>query len=111
MAMVKANAYGHGLRDIVAILEKYCNWFGVANVNEALQVKNILHSKKNILVVGKCENYYQLINNGIHFTIDSINEIDEIDRICCMLNSKACIHIAINTGMNRFGVKSTIPSA
>lgn len=106
MAIVKANAYGHGMRDIATILEKYCDWFGVATFDEAIELSEILNHKKKILVIGKSENYYQLIKNRIHITVDNIEDIHTISKICKLLKKKAYIHIAINTGMNRIGVKT-----
>lgn len=102
--MVKADAYGHNLKTVVNILKNKVQWFGVANIQEALQVKKIDKNNK-VLIVGKSANYYNIIKNGISFTIDSIKEINNIIIICQKHNLKANIHIAINSGMNRLGVK------
>ncbi len=103
--MVKANAYGHGIKEIVGILKEKVNWFGVANANEALKVKKISKNSK-LLVVGKTCEYSKLIKNNISFTIDSFEDIKKINLICNKINKKAYVHIAINTGMNRIGVKN-----
>lgn len=103
-AMVKADAYGHNYKTIINELKNKVKWFGVANECEALQVKKIDKNNK-VLIVGKSADYYNIIKNGISFTIDSTKEINKIINICQKHNLKANIHIAINTGMNRLGVK------
>ena len=104
MAMVKADAYGHGLFDIVSILVKKCKWFGVATVDEAICVKKIVKQNANVLVVTKSENFDLLIKNEIHITIDSFDELSKIEKICNYMNKLAYVHLAINTGMNRIGL-------
>ena len=102
--MVKADAYGHNYKTIINELKNKVQWFGVANEQEALQVNKIDKNNK-VLIVGKSADYYNIIKNGISFTIDSTKEINKIINICQKHNLKANIHIAINTGMNRLGVK------
>lgn len=104
-AMVKANAYGHNDISIVNFLQNHINYFGVANEIEALELRKKFDNI-NIIVVGKSSKYNLLIKNKIQFTIDSEQEIDEIKKICAKTSQIAYIHIAINTGMNRIGVKS-----
>lgn len=102
--MVKANAYGHGLKQIVSPLKNYVKWFGVSNYNESINVKK-LAPKNKIIIVGKTNEYNKAIKNNISFSIDSLSEIVKISKICQKLNKKAYVHVAINTGMNRIGVK------
>ena len=68
MAMVKANAYGHGVDYIAKISKNYINFFGVANEVEALKLRRIL-PYKTILIVGKSKEYKQLILNNIHIKL------------------------------------------
>jgi alanine racemase len=41
IAMVKANAYGHGLRSVALKLEKHIDFLGVASIDEALQLRKV----------------------------------------------------------------------
>lgn len=110
-AMVKANAYGHGLKEIVEILKNEVDFFGVANLNEALQVKEIADFA-NILIVGRTSNLLDAIKNEISFAIISKEQFEElIDFLHNYaklynedLSHKVKIHIKINCGMNRFGL-------
>jgi len=106
MAMVKANAYGHDVKQIVKILKDEVCFWGVANVDEALQLKKLLGVNHTILVVGKTSRFASLVKNKIDISIDCLNELKRINKICQEYDIKANLHIAINTGMNRIGVKS-----
>lgn len=106
MAMVKADAYGHGVKHIAKILkDKVCFW-GVANSKEAVQLKKLVGVNHTILVVGKSDKFESLIKNQIDMTIDCISELRRIEKACKIHHKKASVHIAINTGMNRIGVRS-----
>ncbi len=106
MVMAKADAYGHGYKAIVGLLKNTCKYFGVANEIEALKLKRILTFKHIVLVVGKSNNYAKLIKHGIHITVDNLFEIKRIETVCEKVKICANIHVAINTGMNRIGVKT-----
>lgn len=104
MAMVKANAYGHGYKQIAKILNNYVEWYGVANEVEAINLRKV--TNKKILIVGKSLNYEKLILKNISITIDSIDEIKQINKLATKLKCIANLHIKINTGMNRLGIKN-----
>ena len=106
-AMVKANAYGHGLDKVVKGISPYVDYFGVANLQEALQIRKICFSIP-ILIVGKTTDFLQAINNDISISIFSKEEM--LNLLNCVhnyaLNYLPKIHIKINSGMNRFGIKN-----
>lgn len=121
-AMVKANAYGLGLKQIVKVLSPVVNFFGVSNVNEALAVRKLCDNK--ILVVTPLDiNFIKKVissnkikvgssktkqGNNIKTKLDKLNisftcaDIDEV-KFLAKLNITFNIHLKINTGMNRFG--------
>lgn len=105
-AMVKANAYGHDLKTVVLTLKNYVEFFGVANTEEAFKVRNYAYKNK-ILLCGlyNKEKLKNLILNKISLTIYNINHLTEILKTCKKINEKAYLHIKLNTGMNRLGVK------
>jgi len=105
-AMVKANAYNHNLKFVVLNLKNYVNFFGVVNSVEALKVRELTHINK-ILLCGayKKDELKELILNNVSLTIFSLTQLKEILKLCKELNFKANVHIKINTGMNRYGVK------
>lgn len=110
-AMVKANAYGHGIENVVKCLEHEVDFYGVANLDEALKVKNILKTAK-VLIVGRCDEFEKMIKNDISFAIISnehfIKLINFLHNYALNNNEslydKTKIHLKINCGMNRFGI-------
>lgn len=110
-AMVKANAYGHGLRNVVEILKDDVDFFGVANLTEALEVKKI-SNEKDILIVGRTSDFEKTIKNEISFAIVSKEQFDKLLEFLhnyARINNENLyeetkIHIKINCGMNRFGI-------
>ncbi len=93
-AMVKANAYGFGQNEMVKLLEPYVEYFGVANVEEALSVCAI--TDKKVLIVGKCYDGYICKNNNISYSICNIT-----DALYAPKGSK--VHLKIDSGMHRLG--------
>ena len=104
-AMVKANAYGHGLEEIVSLLKDKVEAFGVVNIKEALRVREV---DKNAFVIlfGFCENIEEAIKNNISLTIISFEYLKNILKISKKMDVKPRLHLNINSGMNRFGIKT-----
>ena len=100
-AVVKANAYGHNAISVCKILSECCDFFAVQNINEALDIRKV-NKKAKILVLGYCIDYKKAIKNNIDVTVDCVEELNKIIK----LKSKINIHLKINTGMNRLGIKS-----
>ena len=100
-AVVKANAYGHGMNQICKILQDKCNFFAVHNLSEAIELRKI-NNNATILILGYCNNYYLAQKHNISVSIDAF---DQIKKIIC-LDKSIKVHLKINTGMNRFGLKS-----
>lgn len=104
-AMVKADAYGHGLKDIVLLLKNQVDFFGVANTEEALKVR-CYTNKNGVLICGMFnkDKLINLLQQNISLTIFSMRDLQQVLKVCMANELKANIHIKINTGMNRFGV-------
>lgn len=101
-AMVKANAYGHGLEKIVKMIEKHIDFFGVVNIDEAIAVRRICD--KPILICAKVQNYATCLKNNFDVVIDDENDLKDFLKHGLKNN----LHLKINCGMNRFGVKSVL---
>ena len=103
MAVVKANAYGHGS---ILIAEKLSeigiNDFAVATLDEAIELRK--HNiKGNILILGytNFEDLKYVIQYDLIQTIVDYNYSEKIKEL--KLSQKLNCHIKINTGMNRIG--------
>ena len=101
ICVVKANAYGHGAKNIVKILSPYCDFFATENLGEAVSLRKIF-PKIKLLVLGYCIDFEKAIKNDVCITCDNISQLKKIVQI----NQKVKIHLKINTGMNRLGIKS-----
>ncbi len=101
--MVKANAYGHGSREIAEMLADEVNYFGVSNEYEAFDLREM--TDKNIIVFGRCEDYATCTQNDIAFSLFSLAHTKEIVENTKHLDKKPLMHLCINSGMNRYGVR------
>lgn len=108
LAIVKANAYGHGALRIAAEIKDKVYGFGVATVKEALELRNS-GIDNFILVLGYVTSYEyeEMITNNITFTIATREMAEDISRYAVKFNKEASCHIKINTGMNRLGFSAT----
>lgn len=108
MAIVKANAYGHGAVEVALTLDEAgADCFGVAIMNEAVQLRNA-GIKKPILILGwtPADDYERALENDVTLTIFSREEAEELSRISTRLGKTAIIHLKIDTGMGRIGFKA-----
>ena len=94
-AMVKANAYGFGLPEMVKLLSPHVEFFGVANVKEALEVRR-LSSKRKILLVGKNYEPYICKENNISYAVTNVTD-------ALYAPNKSNVHLKIDSGMHRLG--------
>jgi alanine racemase len=101
MAIVKSNAYGHGLWDFSALAEASgADWFGVDSIVEGLTLRK-MGIKKPILVLGYTlpERFADAKDNDISLTISSADGIKSL----VASNLPIKIHLKIDTGMHRQG--------
>ena len=98
IAVVKDDAYGHGAEKVVKTIEKYCDFFGVACINEALKLKKI-SSKPFIVFGGVFNGELKYLNE---FVIPTVYDFELLHTI--LTSNKRCrINIEIDTGMGRTG--------
>ncbi len=104
MAIVKANAYGHGSVRVAKELESSADYFAVAALEEAMELReNGIKTPILILAYTSPSQYEDLINNDIITTIYSLDEAKMLSQTAERLGKKAVIHIAVDTGMGRIG--------
>ena len=104
MAVVKANAYGHGIIEISKKLEQIgIQDFAVATLQEAITLRQN-RIKGNILILGftSIENLHYVIDYDLIQTIVDEEYAKKILNLS--YNKKIKVHIKVNTGMNRIGI-------
>jgi alanine racemase len=103
MAIVKANAYGHGLAGVVRALAGHVEMFGVANVHEALSVRREM-ADASVFILGPAlpNEREEIVRNGFIPAISTLEEAEGYQQVTT--DDKIRVHIAIDTGMGRIGV-------
>jgi alanine racemase len=107
MAIVKANAYGHGAVPVTnAALSGGASWFGVARVEEAMELRQA-GINTSILILGYTppNRYDDLIENNISLTVWDKEQIKSIAASASQLGCQAKLHLKVDTGMSRLGVQ------
>ncbi len=104
-AMVKANAYGHGIEEVVSILKGRVGAFGVVNIDEAIRVRKI-DKITPVIIFSECEKIETALKNNISLSIISLKSLKNIVKISKKCKIKPKLHLNINTGMNRFGINT-----
>ncbi len=99
-AVIKCDAYGHGIVRVAGCLRNVADCFAVGTVDEANQIacfgKPIL-----ILLPQNYPNSCLAVKNGYTLTLDSFETLNIILR--CQDVGNAKVHIKIDSGMNRLG--------
>lgn len=112
--VLKDDAYGLGIENILPILiENGCNYYAVAYIEEALEIKKISREKflkeVNVMMLNytEVEDIRIAVENGIELTIYSLFQFREYEKIFSEIleegKNNIKIHIKLNTGMNRLG--------
>ncbi|ABO34380.1 alanine racemase [Methanococcus maripaludis C5] len=105
MAVVKANAYGHGAVEVSKVcLENGADRLAVARSTEALELRNAGITCP-ILVFGYCteEEIEKMVENDITLTVYSFETASSIQKTAEKLGKHPKIHIKVDTGMSRLG--------
>ena len=105
MAMVKANAYGHGVDGVAPFIEPYIDYFGVAILEEGIHLRE-LGITRPILVAGGAlpEQIPSFIKYDLILTASSPELLASADAAAASAQKKLIAHLKIDTGMERIGV-------
>jgi len=108
LAVVKADAYGHGLIPVSKALEEAgADWFGTALLEEAINLRKAGILKPIISWLTPLgEDFKSAIDLDIDLGIPSIDLLDEVIKAASLTGKAARIHLEIDTGMSRGGVLS-----
>lgn len=108
LAIVKADAYGHGSVTVSKHIESKIDYFAVASLNEAVELRNN-SIKKPILILAYTSpsQYTELVEHNLTATIYSLDDARVLSDVAVSMGKKAKIHIAVDTGMGRVGFMPT----
>ena len=108
MAIVKANAYGHGAIEVSKVLvEQGVNFLAVATLSEAVELRNA-GIDTEILILGYTpkNQFKYLLEYDIIQTIYDYDAAETLSNVAKTMDKIAKIHIKVDTGMSRLGFRS-----
>jgi alanine racemase len=106
VAVVKANAYGHGMPEVATrLLQAGVDCFAVANVAEAAKLREVGHDA-DILVLSPTlpGELPRALALGLDLTLNSLDEARALAAAAAKSGLKAKVHVKVDTGMGRAGV-------
>lgn len=108
IAVVKADAYGHGAVETARILyQNGVDFFAVAFLEEALALRRA-GMRASIMLLSPLVSEDQLaaaLENHITITVTSLYECGLLDQVSQRMNLKATVHLKVDTGLGRFGME------
>ncbi|MDE6723543.1 MAG: alanine racemase [Eubacterium sp.] len=112
LSVVKADAYGHGAVPIARLLDDKCDFFGVACIEEAMELINA-DIQKPILILGYVspQLFDVVVKNNIRTSIFSLNDAIALSNEAVKQNKTALFHFCVDTGMSRIGFQVNEESA
>ena len=108
LVVVKEDAYGHGAVKVAHCLEQKADYFAVATLQEAIELREN-GIRKPILILGYVSpsEYEDVVRNDITQTVDSYSQALVMEKAAAKLGKRAKVHIAVDTGMTRIGFQVT----
>ncbi|MEX0686893.1 MAG: alanine racemase [Balneolales bacterium] len=106
-AVVKANAFGHGIAEFVPMAEKCgIDHFAVASSFEAYEVLIARTDNSRIMIMGilYSQDLPWVIDNVVEFFVYDIDRLVKACEVSRKIGKKAIIHLELETGGNRTGL-------
>lgn len=112
LLVIKADAYGHGSVELAKTFSEKADYFAVAEMNEAVELRHA-GIKKPILILGYTSpNLFKMaLENDITLTMFQPEAIEKLSKEAVNAEKTAKIHFAVDTGMSRIGFSITENSA
>ena len=108
MAVVKADAYGHGAVQVTRLLQDKCSFFGVSSILEAMELRRAgIYNPILILGHTPVSAFPVLVPAEIRPTIYHYNGALALSRAAQQQGKTAAFHFAVDTGMSRIGFQAT----
>ena len=107
MAVVKANAYGHGAIACARKLEdEGADWFGVALPEEGIELRSAGIAKPILCLAGFWNGQAAAcLQHKLTPVVYRLDTIEELDRVAGERGEVADVHLKLDTGMGRLGVR------
>lgn len=107
IAVIKANAYGHGGPEVARILyQNGVDYFAVSYLEEALEIRET-GIKASIMLFSPLIDEKQVkaaVENNITLAITSRYDANLVDKVSSQLRNRVKVHLKVDTGLGRFGI-------
>jgi len=105
MAVVKGNAYGHGLAEVADVLRGEAAWFGVNALHEAEALRRDGHEAR-VLILGTMHPAQAgaIVRGGFSQAVYDHASLDALDQAATRAGTRARVHLKVETGTNRQGL-------
>lgn len=103
MAVVKANAYGHGAAVIAPFVRDHIDWFGVDALEEAEALASL---GKPVLILGHTDasDAERVVEQGFRQVLFRRDVAEALSKAAVELGRPSKVHLKIETGLHRLGV-------
>ena len=108
MAIIKADAYGHGAIQVARLLQDKCAFFGVSSMLEAMELRQAGLTTP-ILILGHTpvSAFATAVQENIRPTIYRYDDAVSLSEAALKVGKLARFHFAVDTGMSRIGFQAT----
>jgi alanine racemase len=106
MAIVKADAYGHGLVQVTeALYEAGARKFGVAEVEEGVSLRAAgIKGEITVLLGAGADCFPDIVAHDLQVVVVDLDNLTSLSDYCQKNNSQVGVHLKIDTGMGRLGI-------
>jgi alanine racemase len=106
MAVVKSNAYGHGLALVAKTVQPHLDWFGVDNVDEGLALRKA-GIKKSVLILGFTPSWrmQDALRAGLRLTVSTLEQVRAAKSAAMKTSKRGYLHLKVETGTTRQGAE------
>ena len=112
LVTVKANAYGHGAVEVAKLLEGKADYFALAAMDEAVQLRQAdIHTPLLILGPVQPADYPRAAKHDVALAVSSLEEAKAISACGEVAKKRIRVHFALDTGMSRIGFACTEEAA
>jgi alanine racemase len=105
-AVVKGNAYGHGMAQVATAIEDAVDWFAVNSVDEACGLR-AAGCTKPVLIMGATvpERFPEVVAGGFRQVVFSRDSAEALAGAAAAQGVRVPVHLEVETGTNRLGAR------
>lgn len=105
MAVLKANAYGHGVDGVAPFLAPFADYIGLALVEEGIHLRGLGITKPILIMGGSLPEQIPLfIKHDLILAASTMELLEAADNFSSQARTRLKVHLKIDTGMERIGV-------